>query len=169
MAIEKVKEFFASHGMESRVLEFDVSSATVELAAEAAGVIPARITKTLCLMSKEGPMVICVAGDTKIDNRKFKDKFGLKAKMLTAEETLEATGHAVGGVCPFDLPEGTKAYADISMQRFETVFPAAGSSNSAVELTCDELFQYGKCIEWVDICKGWNDEAGIEAIPERNC
>jgi len=103
-------------------------------------------------------MVICVAGDTKIDNRKFKDKFGLKAKMLSPEETLEATGHPVGGVCPFDLPEGTKAYADISMQRFETVFPAAGTGNSAVELTCEELFHYGKCVEWVDICKGWQED-----------
>ncbi|HAX35114.1 MAG TPA: EBSC protein, partial [Tyzzerella sp.] len=120
---------------------------------------PARITKTLCLMSKEGPIVICVAGDTKIDNRKFKDTFGLKAKMLSPEETLEATGHAVGGVCPFALPEGTKAYADISMKRFDTVFPAAGSSNSAIELTCDELYHYGNCVEWVDICKGWQEEA----------
>ena len=158
MSIENVRAYLKGMNCPKEPIEFSQSSATVELAAEAAGVIPARITKTLCLMSKEGPMVICVAGDTKIDNRKFKDKFGLKAKMLSAEETLEATGHAVGGVCPFDLPEGTKAYADISMQRFETVFPAAGTSNSAVELTCDELFHYGKCVEWVDICKGWQDE-----------
>ncbi|WP_458407458.1 YbaK/EbsC family protein [Anaerotignum sp.] len=158
MSIENVRAYLKGMNCPKEPIEFNQSSATVELAAEAAGVIPARITKTLCLMSKEGPMVICVAGDTKIDNRKFKDKFGLKAKMLSAEETLEATGHAVGGVCPFDLPEGTKAYADISMQRFDTVFPAAGTSNSAVELTCDELFQYGKCVEWVDICKGWQEE-----------
>ncbi|MBR4283746.1 MAG: YbaK/EbsC family protein [Anaerotignum sp.] len=158
MSIENVRAYLKDMNCPKEPIEFSQSSATVELAAEAAGVIPARITKTLCLMSKEGPMVICVAGDTKIDNRKFKDKFGLKAKMLTAEETLEATGHAVGGVCPFDLPEGTKAYADISMQRFDTVFPAAGSSNSAVELTCEELFHYGKCIEWVDICKGWQED-----------
>ena len=130
MSIEKVRAYLKNMNCPKEVIEFEQSSATVELAAQAAGVIPARITKTLCLMSKEGPIVICVAGDTKIDNRKFKDTFGLKAKMLSPEETLEATGHAVGGVCPFALPEGTKAYADISMKRFDTVFPAAGSSNS---------------------------------------
>ena len=157
MSIEKVRAYLKEMECPKEVLEFETSSATVELAAQAAGVIPARITKTLCLMSKEGPIVIAVAGDTKIDNRKFKDTFGLKAKMLSPEETLDATGHAVGGVCPFALPETTKAYADISMKRFDTVFPAAGSSNSAVELTCDELFHYGKCIEWVDVCKGWQD------------
>ena len=139
MSIEKVRAYLKNMNCPKEVIEFEQSSATVELAAQAAGVIPARITKTLCLMSKNGPIVICVAGDTKIDNRKFKDTFGLKAKMLSPEETLEATGHAVGGVCPFALPEGTKAYADISMKRFDTVFPAAGSSNSAIELTCDEL------------------------------
>ena len=158
MGFTEVKAYLDTEGYGDRVTEFTVSSATVELAAKAAGVIPARITKTLCLMSKDGPMVICVAGDTKIDNRKFKDTFGLKAKMLTAEETLAATGHAVGGVCPFALPEGTKAYADISMKRFDTVFPAAGTGNSAIELTCDELYHYGKCIDWVDVCKGWQDE-----------
>lgn len=135
MSIEKVRAYLKNMNCPKELIEFEQSSATVELAAQAAGVIPARITKTLCLMSKEGPIVICVAGDTKIDNRKFKDTFGLKAKMLSPEETLEATGHAVGGVCPFALPEGTKAYADISMKRFDTVFPAAGSSNSAIELS----------------------------------
>lgn len=158
MSIERVRAYLSAVNCPKEVLEFATSSATVELAAEAAGVIPARITKTLCVMSKEGPIVIAVAGDAKIDNRKFKDTFGLKAKMLTAEETLEATGHAVGGVCPFDLPLGTKSYADISMKRFDTVFPAAGSSNSAVELTCDELFLYGKCQSWVDVCKGWDEQ-----------
>ncbi len=158
MSIEKVRAYLNEMNCPHKVLEFDTSSATVELAAQAVGVIPARISKTLCLMSKEGPVVIAVAGDAKIDNRKFKDSFGLKAKMLSPEETLDATGHAIGGVCPFALPEGTKAYADISMKRFETVFPAAGSSNSAIELTCDEIFHFGKCIEWVDICKGWEEE-----------
>lgn len=158
MSIEKVRAYLKDMNCPKEVLEFDTSSATVELAAEAAGVIPARISKTLCLMSKEGPIVISVAGDAKIDNRKFKDTFGLKAKMLSPDETLEATGHAVGGVCPFALPEGTRAFADVSMKRFDTVFPAAGSSNSAVELTCDELFLYGKCEAWVDICKGWEEE-----------
>ncbi|MEA5058022.1 MAG: YbaK/EbsC family protein [Anaerotignum propionicum] len=158
MSIEKVRAYLQKLNCPKEILVFETSSATVDLAAQAAGVIPARISKTLCLMSKDGPIVVAVAGDAKIDNRKFKDSFGLKAKMLSPEETLEATGHAVGGVCPFALPEGTKAYADISMKRFETVFPAAGSSNSAIEFTCDELFQYGKCVDWVDICKGWEEE-----------
>ncbi len=162
MSVEIVKAYLKQEGCSKEVLEFDTSSATVELAAQAAGVIPARITKTLALMSKEGPIVIAVAGDAKIDNRKFKDTFGMKAKMLSAEETLAATGHAVGGVCPFALPEGTKAYADISMKRFDTVFPAAGSSNSAVELTCEELYRFGHCIAWVDICKGWENEEETE-------
>lgn len=158
MSIENVKVYLKEMGCQKEVMEFETSSATVELAAEAVQVIPARITKTLALKSGDGCIVIAVAGDTKIDNRKFKDTFGMKAKMLSAEEALEFTGHAVGGVCPFDLPEGVDTYADISLQRFDTVFPAAGSSNSAVELTCDELFQYGKCKKWVDICKGWETE-----------
>lgn len=158
MSIEKVRAYLQELNCPKEILVFETSSATVDLAAQAAGVIPARISKTLCLMSKDGPIVVAVAGDAKIDNRKFKDSFGLKAKMLSPEETLEATGHAVGGVCPFALPQGTKAYADISMKRFETVFPAAGSSNSAIEFTCDELFHYGKCVDWVDICKGWEEE-----------
>ncbi|MCQ4937265.1 YbaK/EbsC family protein [Anaerotignum propionicum] len=158
MSIEKVRAYLQELNCPKEILVFETSSATVDLAAQAAGVIPARISKTLCLMSKDGPIVVAVAGDAKIDNRKFKDSFGLKAKMLSPEETLEATGHAVGGVCPFALPQGTKAYADISMKRFETVFPAAGSSNSAIEFTCDELFHFGKCVDWVDICKGWEEE-----------
>ncbi|WP_312061294.1 YbaK/EbsC family protein [Anaerotignum sp.] len=158
MSIEKVRAYLQELNCPKEILVFETSSATVDLAAQAAGVIPARISKTLCLMSKDGPIVVDVAGDAKIDNRKFKDSFGLKAKMLSPEETLEATGHAVGGVCPFALPQGTKAYADVSMKRFETVFPAAGSSNSAIEFTCDELFHYGKCVDWVDICKGWEEE-----------
>lgn len=157
MSIEKVQAYLNAMNCPNKIIEFATSSATVELAAQAAGVIPARISKTLCLMSKNGPVVISVAGDAKIDNRKFKDTFGMKAKMLSAEETLDATGHAVGGVCPFALPESTKAYADISMKRFSTVFPAAGTSNSAIEVTCDELFHYGKCQEWVDICKAWEE------------
>ena len=159
MSIEKVRAYLKNMNCPKEVIEFEQSSATVELAAQAAGVIPARITKTLCLMSKEGPIVICVAGDTKIDNRKIKDTSGLKAKMRSPEETLAATGHAVGGVCPSASPERTKAYADISLKRCGTAFPAAGSSNSAIELTCDELYHYGNCVEWVDICKGWQEEA----------
>ena len=158
MSIDNVKAYLKNCGCQKEVIEFETSSATVELAAEAAHVIPARITKTLALKSDDGCIVIAVAGDTKIDNRKFKDTFAMKAKMLSADEALALTGHAVGGVCPFDLPENVKTYADISLQRFDTVFPAAGSSNSAVELTCDELFEFGKCQKWVDICKGWQPE-----------
>ena len=159
MAFEKAKAWLSQWGLDTKVQEFEVSSATVELAAQAVGCEPARIAKSLTFKVGESPIIIVTAGDCKIDNHKYKAQFSAKAKMLTPEEAARLIGHAVGGVCPFDLPEGTKAYADISMQRFETVFPAAGTSNSAVELTCDELFQYGKCVEWVDICKGWNDEA----------
>ncbi|NLK37157.1 MAG: YbaK/EbsC family protein [Epulopiscium sp.] len=155
MSIEKVKAYFSQFGREKDIIEFETSSATVELAAEAAHVIPARITKTLALKSGDSCIVIAVAGDAKIDNKKFKETFSMKAKMLSPEETLALTGHAVGGVCPFALPEHIQTYADISLKRFDTVFPAAGSSNSAIELTCDELFQYGKCVKWVDICKDW--------------
>ena len=155
MSIENVRAYLKGMNCPKEPIEFSQSSATVELAAEAAGVIPARITKTLCLMSKEGPMVICVAGDTKIDNRKFKDKFGLKAKMLSPEETLEATGHPVGGVCPFAVKDGVTVYLDRSLRRFETVFPAAGSGNSAIELTIPEMETYSGYTAWVDVCKAW--------------
>ena len=140
---------------ENDIMEFPVSSATVALAAEALHVIPARITKTLALKNGDGCMVIAVAGDGKIDNHKFKSEFGFKAKMLSPEETLEMTGHAIGCVCPFALPEGVKTYCDVSLKRFDTVFPACGSSNSAIEVTCDELFEYSKAEKWVDICKDW--------------
>lgn len=155
MAIEKVKEYFRSIGIEDRIKEFEESSATVELAAKAAGVIPARICKTISFLDPEGGCVLVqTAGDTKINNGKFKRQFGFKAKMLTAEQVLEFTGHAVGGVCAFAIEnEDVKIYADVSMQRFDTVFPACGSSNSAIELTCQELFQYSKAQEWIDVCK----------------
>ena len=153
MSIEKVRAYLKNMNCPKEVIEFEQSSATVELAAQAAGVIPARITKTLCLMSKEGPIVICVAGDTKIDNRKFKDTFGFKAKMLSAGDELELVGHPVGGVCPFALKSGVKVYLDVSLQRFDTVFPAAGSSSSAVELSCDELFECSGAEKWIDVCK----------------
>lgn len=155
MSIDNVRKYLTQFNRENDILEFPVSSATVQLAAEALNVIPARITKTLALKDGDGCMVIAVAGDGKIDNKKFKTKFGFKAKMLSPEETLEMTGHAVGGVCPFALPEGVKAYCDISMKRFDTVFPACGSSNSAIELTCDELFEYSNAVKWIDICKDW--------------
>lgn len=160
MAIEKVKEYFRSIGIEERIKEFEESSATVELAAKAAGVIPARICKTISFLDPEGGCVLVqTAGDTKINNGKFKRQFGFKAKMLTAEQVLEFTGHAVGGVCAFAIEnEDVKIYADVSMQRFDTVFPACGSSNSAIELTCQELFQYSKAREWIDVCKIPEDE-----------
>ena len=155
MSIDNVRKYLTQFNRENDILEFPVSSATVQLAAEALNVIPARITKTLALKDGDSCMVIAVAGDGKIDNKKFKTEFGFKAKMLSPEETLEMTGHAVGGVCPFALPEGVKAYCDISMKRFDTVFPACGSSNSAIEVTCDELFEYSNAVKWIDICKDW--------------
>lgn len=155
MSIDNVRKYLTQFNRENDILEFPVSSATVQLAAEALNVIPARITKTLALKDGDGCMVIAVAGDGKIDNKKFKTEFGFKAKMLSPEETLEMTGHAVGGVCPFAIPEGVKAYCDISMKRFDTVFPACGSSNSAIEVTCDELFEYSNAVKWIDICKDW--------------
>ena len=155
MSIDNVRKYLTRFNREKDILEFPVSSATVQLAAEALNVIPARITKTLALKDGDGCMVIAVAGDGKIDNKKFKTEFGFKAKMLSPEETLKMTGHAVGGVCPFALPEGVKAYCDISMKRFDTVFPACGSSNSAIEVTCDELFEYSNAVKWIDICKDW--------------
>ena len=155
MAIEKVRDYFRQFGIEDRILEFEVSSATVDLAAKAVGVEGARICKTLSFKDGEdGCILIQTAGDSKIDNRKFKDTFGQKAKMLSAEEVVEFTGHAIGGVCAFaiDNPK-VKVYCDESLKRFETVFPACGSSNSAIEFTCDELFRYSNAIGWINVCK----------------
>ena len=157
MSIEKVKEYFCQHGMEERVMEFEMSSATVELAALAVGVEPARIAKTLSFMVEDKPILIVTAGDTKIDNPKYKAQFSAKAKMLTPDEAVELVGHAVGGVCPFAINEGVKVYLDVSMKRFGTVFPACGSSNSAIELTMEELEKYScNFVAWIDVCKGWN-------------
>ena len=155
MAIVKVREYFRQFGLEDKILEFDVSSATVDLAAQAVGVEGARICKTLSFKDKDGGCILIqAAGDARIDNRKFKDKFHLKAKMLTAEEVVEFTGHAIGGVCAFAIENpNVKVYTDESLKRFDTVFPACGSSNSAIEFTCDELFRYSNAIEWVDVCK----------------
>ena len=158
MSIDKVRSYLKQFGRENSVMEFPVSSATVALAAEALNVIPARITKTLALKSGDNCIVIAVAGDGKIDNRKFKNEYGFKAKMLSPEETLELTGHAVGGVCPFGIPAETEVYADISMQRFDKVYPAAGSANSAIGLTLDELYQYSNTRKWVDVCKAWGEQ-----------
>lgn len=155
MAIDKVREYFRQFGLEDKILEFDVSSATVDLAAQAVGVEGARICKTLSFKDRDGGCILIqTAGDARIDNRKFKDKFHLKAKMLTAEEVVEFTGHAIGGVCAFAIENpNVKVYTDESLKRFDTVFPACGSSNSAIEFTCDELFRYSNAIEWVDVCK----------------
>ena len=155
MAIEKVKAFFRQHGMEDKVLEFETSSATVELAAQALHCEPCRIAKTLSFMGKEGPLLVVAAGDAKIDNPKFKAQFGTKPKMLTPEENVELIGHAVGGVCPFAVNDGVKVYLDESLKRFETVFPACGSANSAIELTMEELETYSSFAAWIDVCKAW--------------
>lgn len=159
MSIERVKAYFASVGLADRVREFDVSSATVELAALALGCEGKRIAKTLSFMGPAGPLLVVAAGDARIDNAKFKAQFGLKAKMLTPEQAVELVGHAVGGVCPFAVNEGVKVWLDESLKRFETVFPACGSSNSAIELTIPELEKYAAPKGWVDVCKGWNDPA----------
>ncbi|GHU50873.1 proline--tRNA ligase [Clostridia bacterium] len=158
MAIDIVREHLKKWNMEDKILEFPVSSATVELAAEAAGVIPARICKTISFKDAEGCILVETAGDAKIDNGKFKAAFGLKAKMLTPEEVLEYTGHEVGGVCAFGIKRtDVRVFADTSLKRFTTVFPACGSSNSAVELTPDVLFEMSGAIEWVDVCKEWSE------------
>lgn len=159
MSIERVKAYFASVGLADRVREFEVSSATVELAAQALGCEGKRIAKTLSFMGPAGPLLVVAAGDARIDNAKFKAQFGLKAKMLTPEQAVELVGHAVGGVCPFAVNEGVEVWLDESLKRFETVFPACGSSNSAIELTISELEKYAAPKGWVDVCKGWNDPA----------
>ena len=148
MSIEKVRAYFAQFGMEKRILEFDMSSATVELAAQAVGVEGKQIAKTLSFL----------LGDACIDNKKYKERFGLKAKMLAHDDVPEYIGHTVGGVCPFAVKDGVKVYLDESLKRFETVFPAAGSANSAIELTIPELEKYSKFDGWVDVCKDWRTE-----------
>lgn len=158
MAIEKVREYFRTFGIEDRILEMEHSSATVELAAEAVGVEPARIAKTLSFKKEEHAILIVAAGDAKVDNRKFKDTFGMKAKMLTPDEVVELVGHAIGGVCPFAVPDTAEIYLDESLKRFDLVYPACGSSNSAIGLTLPELETYSGSSNWVDVCKGWNEE-----------
>ncbi len=153
MSIEKGKAYFRQFGMEDRVLEFAESSATVELAAHAVGVEPARIAKTLSFKKDDTCILVLAAGDARIDNRKFKERFHMKAKMPTPDEVLELVGHPVGGVCPFGINEGVEVYLDVSMKRFETVFPAVGSGNSAIELNMDELYKYSNASDWVDVCK----------------
>lgn len=157
MSIEIVRKYFRSYGMEDRILEFDVSSATVELAAQAVGCEPARIAKTLSFKVEDQPILIVAAGDAKIDNPKYKAKFHKKAQMLKPEEVTEFIGHAVGGVCPFGVPDSVDVYLDESLRRFKTVFPAAGSANSAIELSMEELEKYSHAMEWIDVCKGWQE------------
>lgn len=153
MAIEKVKEYFRQWDMEDRIQEFDVSSATVELAAEALHIEGCRIAKTLSFHLEDRVILVVAAGDARVDNKKYKAQFGKKAKMLSFDEAEQMIGHAVGGVCPFAVNEGVEVYLDESLKRFETVFPACGSSNSAIELTIPELEQYSGYREWVDVCK----------------
>ncbi len=153
MSIEKGRAYFRQFGMEDRVLEFNVSSATVELAALALGVEGARIAKTLSFKKGNSCILILAAGDARIDNHKFKDKFHMKAKMPSPDEVLTLVGHPVGGVCPFGINDGIDVYLDESLKRFETVFPAVGSGNSAIELNLDELYKYSNAVEWIDVCK----------------
>ncbi len=156
MSIEAGKEYFEQFGLRDKVLEFDVSSATVDLAAAALGVEGKRIAKTLSFKVGEAAILILAAGDAKIDNKKYKATFGAKAKMLTPDEVVELIGHAIGGVCPFGIKENVKSYLDESLKRFDTVFPAVGGSNSAIELTIPELEKYSQNFTaWVDVCKDW--------------
>ncbi len=153
MAIDRVREYFREYGMEERIREFEVSSATVALAAQALGCEPQRIAKTLSFMVEGHAILVVAAGDVKIDNGKYKKQFGTKAKMLSPDEATLLVGHAVGGVCPFAVNPGVKVYLDESLKRFETVFPACGSSNSAIELTIPEMEKYAGEEGWVDVCK----------------
>lgn len=153
MALSRAKEHLARFGMDGRIITFDTSSATVELAAEAAGTEPARIAKTLSFMTREGPVLIVTAGDRKIDNPKYKAFFGQKAKMLKFEEVEDLIGHGVGGVCPFGAKEGVRIFLDDSLKRFETIFPAAGEENNAIQLTPEELESCVPGSEWVDLSK----------------
>ena len=154
MSVDSVKQYLSQFGLDSRVLEFDVSSATVELAAAALGTDGSRIAKSITLYDKENKcLMLITAGDVKIDNAKFKARFGFKARMMSHEDALAATGHAVGGICPFALPDGVTVYLDVSMKRFDTIYPAAGSSSSAVRLSCDELAIASRALEWIDVCR----------------
>lgn len=156
MSIESAKAYLAAWGKDKDVLEFSVSSATVGLAAMALHTEGARIAKTLSFARGEGCLLLVAAGDARIDNKRFKTEFGMKARMLDAATTRVFTGHAIGGVCPFGLPDGDiEVYADVSLKRFATVFPACGSANSAIELAPDELFAIAGCVRWVDVCSGW--------------
>ena len=155
MSIEKVRDYFRQWKMDDRVLEFPESSATVELAAKAVDCEPARIAKSLSFQVNENCILLVTAGDSRIDNGKYKSCFGIKAKMLSADKVKDFTGFEVGGVCPLGIPAGTAVYLDISLKRFNSVYPACGSSNSAIELTLEELEQHSHATDWIDVCRGW--------------
>ena len=159
MAIEKVRDYFKQYGIEDRIMEPEESSATVELAAQALGTEPRRIAKSMSFIVDDAPIIIVMAGDAKADNRKFKDKFHQKATMIPFGDVEAAIGHAAGGVCPFAIKDNVKVYLDDSLKRFKTIFPACGSGNSAIELTCDELEKYSQNFtEWINVSKGWQEE-----------
>ena len=153
MAIEKVREYFRQYGMENRIQEFPVSSATVDLAAEALHTQGCRIAKTMSFDVSGRTVLIVTAGDMKIDNHKYKEEFAKKAEMLSPDDVLARIGHAVGGVCPFGIPSDVEVYLDVSLKRFQTVFPACGSSNSAIELSIQELEKYSNSRKWIDVCR----------------
>ncbi|MBQ7565728.1 MAG: YbaK/EbsC family protein [Oscillospiraceae bacterium] len=158
MSIEKARAYLKQYGMDDRICELELSSATVELAAQAIGCTPERIAKTLSFQTSNGPILIVAAGDAKIDNPRYKAQYGEKAKMLAFDEVEPLIGHAVGGVCPFGVNDGVTVYLDVSLQRFETVWPACGSSNGVIELTIPDLETLSKSVGWVDVCKGWRPE-----------
>lgn len=156
MAIEKVRKYFREKGIEDRIVEFDVSSETVELAAKAVGCGPEQIVKTLSFMVDDRPILIAVAGDARISNPKYREKFKTKARMIPFEEVDKHIGHEVGGVCPFAVNDGVEIFLDISIKRFDIVYPAAGSGNSAIGLSVEEMEKYSDAREWIDVCKDWN-------------
>ncbi|MED1422339.1 YbaK/EbsC family protein [Bacillus altitudinis] len=158
MSIKQVKDYFKQYEMDTRIQEFSVSSATVDLAASALGCEPERIAKTLSFLVNGQAILVVTSGDAKIDNKKFKEYFKTKAKMLPPHEVVDLVGHEIGGVCPFAIKNGVSVYLDHSLKRFETVYPACGSSNSAIELTIKQLENYSGYSQWIDVCKGWNHE-----------
>ena len=158
MSIKQVKDYFKQYEMDTRIQEFSVSSATVDLAASALGCEPERIAKTLSFLVNGQAILVVTSGDAKVDNKKFKEYFKTKAKMLPPQEVVDLVGHEIGGVCPFAIKNGVSVYLDMSLKRFETVYPACGSSNSAIELTIKQLEKHSDYTQWIDVCKGWNDE-----------
>ena len=155
MSLIKVKEYFKEYNMEERIIELNESSATVELAANALWCKPKEIAKTLGFITNDDVILIVTAGDAKVDNQKFREIFNTKANMIPFSEVEELVGHEVGGVCPFAINDNVKVYLDVSLKRFDYVFPACGSSNSAIKLSLEELEKYSNYIKWIDVCKNW--------------